>query len=910
MSSLAAVGLALAIRLDAAKYFADGSRAAKAWDWAERASWFAGIASLLIATVAARSATRSMAAPASGKPGARATALPLVRDVTARQALGIHPAIPLEAVAEDRLSAELPLYVPRDLDADVRTALTRMSASGGFLLLVGPPASGKTRCAAEAMQQLLGKWRLCLWSAGHDPNLLVDAGISLRRTVVWLDDLHELFEASAGTVITSDSGGLNPRHRRLTSELIRRLLLPENGPVIFIGTTWPEKRDRFTRPPDAVEADLFADARKVVGMAEQIDVMPVFSEVEWHRAVTLSDGDPRLAEAVQHGQERALPATLASARELIRRWRHGGNPYGQAVVSAGVDARRCGHPEPIPARLLETLAERYLTERQRAAATPEGWFGEALAWACQPVRGDATALSPSGPRIGVTYGYRISDILLDHASSNPHVGAVADGVRRHVAERADVTVCWNLLARAYAAGKLDIAELAGWRGAEAGEARSLFNLAVLLAEQGRAEEAEGLFRRAIDAGEADALNNLAVLLARQGRAEEAEALFRQAIDAGKVEVVFNLAILLARQGRAEEAEALYRQAIDAGEAKALNNLAVLLAKQDRAEEAEALFRQAIDAGKVEALNNLGNLLAKQDRAEEAEALFRQAIDAGESDALNNLAILLGEQDRAEEAEALFRQAIDAGEADALNGLTILLARQDRAEEAEALLRKAIDVGEVSALNGLAILLAEQDRAEEAERLFRQAIDAGKVEALLNLAILLATQNRTEEAEALYRQAIDSGEADALFNLAILLAEQDRAEVAETLYRQAIDAGKVEALLNLAILLATQNRTEEAEALYRQAIDSGEADALNNLAILLAEQDRTDEAEALFRQAIDVGEVKALNNLAVLLATQNRTEEAEALYRQAIDSGEVGALNNLAILLTEQNRAEEAEALLR
>ncbi|MFD6564276.1 tetratricopeptide repeat protein, partial [Micromonospora profundi] len=777
--------MALAIRLDVTGFFADGSHAAKAWNWVERASWLAGLASLLIATVTARSAAKSSAPPASGGPVPRVTAMPLVRDVSARQALGIHPAIPLEVTADDWLSAELPLYVPRDRDVDVRTALTRMSATGGFLLLVGPPASGKTRCAAEAMQKELGKWRLCLWSAGHDPNALLDAGTGLRRTVVWLDDLHDLLEASAGTeVSTSDSGGFSFRQRRLTSELIRRLLLPENGPVILIGTTWPEKRDRFTRPPDAVEADLFADARKVIGMAEQIDVVPVFSEAEWDRAVALSGGDPRLAEAVQHEQGRALPATLASARELIRRWRHGGDAYGQAVISAGVDVRRCGHPEPIPAPLLQTLAERYLTGRQLAAAVPDAWFAEALAWACQPVRGDIAALVPSGSRIGVTDGYRVSDILLDHASSSSDVGTVSDEVRRHVAEHADVAVCWRLLVRAYAAGKLDVAEVAGRRGAQAGEVRSILNLALLLAERGRAEdveEAEALYRRAIDAGNVEALLNLGNLLVERGRVEEAEALYRRAIDAGNVKALNNLGNLLVERGRVEEAEALYRRAIDAGDVGALFNLGHLLAKRGRVEEAEALYRRAIDAGNMDALNNLGNLLAKRGRVEdveEAEALYRQAIDTGDMNAPNNLGNLLAERGRVEdveEAEALYRQAIDAGDVDALNNLGNLLAERGRVED-----------------------------VEEAEALFHQAIDAGDVDALFYLAVLLVERGRVEdveEAEALYRQAIDAGDVDALYNLAVLLVERGRVEdveEAEALYRQAIDAGNVGALNGLAV----------------------------------------------------------------------------------------------------------------
>lgn len=49
----------------------------------------------------------------------------LVRDVTDRALLGIHEAIPLpaESASEQGLSTELPTYVLRDIDADLRTKL-------------------------------------------------------------------------------------------------------------------------------------------------------------------------------------------------------------------------------------------------------------------------------------------------------------------------------------------------------------------------------------------------------------------------------------------------------------------------------------------------------------------------------------------------------------------------------------------------------------------------------------------------------------------------------------------------------------------------------------------------------------------------------------------------------------------
>jgi hypothetical protein len=63
---------------------------------------------------------------------------------------------------------------------------------------------------------------------------------------------------------------------------------------------------------------------------------------------------------------------------LISRWLNAADdPYGAAVITAAVIARRCGHPEPRPATVLESLAETLLTPAARARATGQ-WFQTAL----------------------------------------------------------------------------------------------------------------------------------------------------------------------------------------------------------------------------------------------------------------------------------------------------------------------------------------------------------------------------------------------------------------------------------------------------------------------------------------------------------------------------------------------------
>jgi hypothetical protein len=79
-----------------------------------------------------------------------------VRDARPRM-LGVHAAIqttqPPEHAPSGPSEGELPLYVPRDFDADLRTKLTLSREQGGFLLLAGDSSVGKTRALFEAVRR-------------------------------------------------------------------------------------------------------------------------------------------------------------------------------------------------------------------------------------------------------------------------------------------------------------------------------------------------------------------------------------------------------------------------------------------------------------------------------------------------------------------------------------------------------------------------------------------------------------------------------------------------------------------------------------------------------------------------------------------------------------------------------------
>src|SRR5262249_25048000 len=123
--------------------------------------------------------------------GGRSKGLPYAGEIIDRALIGIHPSIPLPIGADASLSRELPLYVPRDIDADLRAWITAHYDSGGFLLLVGSAAAGKTRCAYELVHDMLADWPMFMPSTSSQLAEYVQANSGYSKLVVWLNETQK-----------------------------------------------------------------------------------------------------------------------------------------------------------------------------------------------------------------------------------------------------------------------------------------------------------------------------------------------------------------------------------------------------------------------------------------------------------------------------------------------------------------------------------------------------------------------------------------------------------------------------------------------------------------------------------------------------------------------------------------------
>ena len=312
----------------------------------------------------------------------------------------------------------MPSYVRRPHDELLRAVLDPAVAGSRLVVVRGGSSTGKTRAAYEAVSGRLAGWQL---DYPLDPGTLaarLEAGIPVG-TVLWLGELRQYADADGGAAALG----------RLAD------LLGGEGHLV-ITTVWPEQWTTYTaaaragpgaanpagtagrllgRLPDLTGAD---PARVDPARGGVIDVPDQFTAADLDAAARA--GDPLLAEAAAAaagaGQSGQVTQYLAGVPSLLDRYAGpGGDPYGQAVITAAMDAARLGHASPLPAALVQEAAVGYLTGPQRTKDIA-AWRDAALAWAAAELNGAVRALRPIPPQDGTgVAGYQVADYLDQHA---------------------------------------------------------------------------------------------------------------------------------------------------------------------------------------------------------------------------------------------------------------------------------------------------------------------------------------------------------------------------------------------------------------------------------------------------------------------------------------------------------------
>ncbi|WP_410659571.1 hypothetical protein [Amycolatopsis sp. lyj-112] len=716
-----------------------------------------------------------------------------VRDARPR-VLGVHASIQVDQLARCGPATsgrnELPLYVPRDFDADLRTRITLAGQQGGFVLVTGDSSVGKTRALFEAVRAVLPDWWLL--HPGEADVLREFAGQPAGRTVVWLDELQDYLDFHGG----------------VPAGVVRRLI--EAG-VVLVATCWPDKRTKRVALPADGEPDPDANDRRLLSLADVLTVPGTLSIHERRRAEDLAQTDRRIRVALDT-PDAGFTQVIAAGPELIRHWDQA-PAYAKAVITAALDARRVGAHAPLTRDYLEAAVPGYLTNRQQATPPPH-WLDNALDYATELLHGATATLCPVAAGMGTIAGYQVADYLHQHALRVRRTEHLPDTAwhalichhhpddAHSIANNADLrgrdhealTLYQRLIDNGYAFAAVQLVDLLGRQEAverlrelaDNGDEFAADTLAALLAKQGKVDH---LCERA-DSGDAFAAARLAELLAEQGDVEQ----LRERADKGDWPAAALLAALLAEQGDVER----LRERSDNGGWPAETLLAELLAEQGDVEQ----LRERADNGNGDgfAAMRLADLLAEQGDVEQ----LRERADSGDGSAAARLAELLAKQGDVER----LRERADNGDRPAAMRLADLLAKQGDVER----LRERADNDDWPAAELLADLLAKQGDMEQ----LRERADNGDRPAAALLADLRAKQGDVEQL----RECADNGDGFAASRLADLLAAQGDVEQ----LRERADNGDGLAAIRLAELLAKQGMVEQ----LKQEVAAGTAGAADAL----------------------------------------------------------------------------------
>ena len=341
----------------------------------------------------------------------------------------------------------MPAYVRRPHDELLRAVLDPAVPASRLVVVRGGSSTGKTRAAYEAVADRLAGWKL---DYPQDPAALkerLDAGIP-ARTVLWLGELRQYADADGGAAVLG----------RLAD------LLEGDGRLLLITTMWPEQWNAYTAAaragpgaadPVGTAGRLLEPLPKLTGSDPAeidparggvIDVPDQFAAADLEAAART--GDPLLAEAAAAaagaGQDGQLTQYLAGVPDLLRRYDGpGGDPYGQAVITAAMDATRLGHASPLPAALVQDAAVGYLTGPQRTEDIAS-WRDTALDWATAELMGAVRALQPVPPASGTgVAGYQVADYLDQHGrrTRQDQLGppSLWDALTAHATSASDLT---------------------------------------------------------------------------------------------------------------------------------------------------------------------------------------------------------------------------------------------------------------------------------------------------------------------------------------------------------------------------------------------------------------------------------------------------------------------------------------
>ncbi|WP_189301502.1 hypothetical protein [Streptomyces cinerochromogenes] len=767
------------------------------------------------------------ATPAPGRP---------VREFTDPFALQVHRAI------DGGAGRELPLYVRRAHDrwlSDVVNSVLRRGDgrwTSAIAVLVGDSSTGKTRACWEALALLPSDWRLLHPLVPDRSEALIAALEDIApRTVLWLDEVDRFLSGARG---------------EQAAALLREVLDdPRRAPLLVLGTTWPEEWAELVKPRRAGErGDPHAHARALL-TGRHHRVPDAFEDTDLPELRRLAARDPRIQEALDHGEQGRITQYLAGGRALLDRYETA-TALERALIESAMDVRRLGHQVALPRLLLEAAIPHYLTGRRYDMVADDD-LEAALTDLGEPSRGTSGPLTPvtvrrPGRPLVVTDTVRLADYLDQHGRRERHTEVPPAGL-------------WDALGDHAAPGSLRaLAESAGERGhlrialrllvaaAEAKTPGAVLAVSQFLEEHDRHDEALLWCLPLAGTGDPDAMARVAGIMEETRRRDEAVVWHTRAAEAGCRESWMYAGMLLHGAGRHGDAEACFRRALDAGVSRARGPLASLLEHLGRTDEALVHHRQEAEADGGYAVMRAADLMRRRgdsgtavlvwllERAREELAREEVRLPWAGTALLHHLAEDTGLRHRLREHSA-------AGEdGEVRRALTVMVYL---GEEFAKAARRTTAQGTAEAPR------QDGDPAEALARYEEEAAEGGRG-AAAHAAALCERLGRPAQAADWYRRAAEEGDLDALGHTARLMTPAEGPDAAFAWLMACADrraaAEYGEARATVAQLLHAAGRTREALDWLRRASQAGDPYAWRQYADLLKAAGRTEEAERLRR----------------------------------------------------------------
>ncbi|MFI0445365.1 hypothetical protein [Actinomadura sp. 6N118] len=243
------------------------------------------------------------------------------------------------------------------------------------------------------------------------PDAVVEAihgGRVAARTVIWLNEAQFYLQpAQVG--------------EQVAVELQALLSDPERGPILVLGSIWPQFWHLLCATPSDRDGSESSDphqaARTLLGQAVDVTAPVGFTDEQLAEQAVTIRGDRRLQVAAERARGGRLTQELAGAPELLRRYEHAA-PATKTVVWAAMDARRLGHGLYLPEPLLQHAAPGYLDTDAWDQIAGLDWFSAALNDLTATHRRLPGPLTERHPRPGESLPpyrlYRLADYLEQH----------------------------------------------------------------------------------------------------------------------------------------------------------------------------------------------------------------------------------------------------------------------------------------------------------------------------------------------------------------------------------------------------------------------------------------------------------------------------------------------------------------